>query len=138
RSELVAAHDLGADVPREIAGEVVVEPARASGVGAVHPARGGAGPGKEIRGAGGPERLLQALAFTRAEPVPRHVEALHAQQLRHFSSILREGLRTWATMIPVLWLSGPPGVGKTAVAWEIYRRLARAGADPAYVDVDQL
>ena len=41
-------------------------------------------------------------------------------------------------MIPVLWLSGPPGVGKTAVAWEIYRRLQHAGADPAYVDVDQL
>jgi adenylylsulfate kinase-like enzyme len=41
-------------------------------------------------------------------------------------------------MIPVLWLCGPPGVGKTAVAWEIYRRLQRAGADPAYVDVDQL
>jgi len=41
-------------------------------------------------------------------------------------------------MIPVLWLSGPPGVGKTAVAWEIYQRLQRAGADPAYVDVDQL
>jgi adenylylsulfate kinase-like enzyme len=41
-------------------------------------------------------------------------------------------------MIPVLWLSGPPGVGKTAVAWEIYRRLQRDGADPAYVDVDQL
>jgi adenylylsulfate kinase-like enzyme len=41
-------------------------------------------------------------------------------------------------MIPVLWLAGPPGVGKTAVAWEVYRRLQRAGADPAYVDVDQL
>ena len=38
----------------------------------------------------------------------------------------------------MLWLSGPPGVGKTAVAWEIYRRLERAGASPAYVDVDQL
>src|ERR1700730_2699533 len=41
-------------------------------------------------------------------------------------------------MIPVLWLSGPTGVGKTAVALEIYRRLQSAGADPAYVDVDQL
>jgi adenylylsulfate kinase-like enzyme len=45
---------------------------------------------------------------------------------------------TVGVSIPVLWLSGPPGVGKTAVAWEIYRRLQRAGADPAYVDVDQL
>jgi adenylylsulfate kinase-like enzyme len=41
-------------------------------------------------------------------------------------------------MIPILWLSGPPGVGTTAVAWEIYRRLQRDDADPAYVDVDQL
>ena len=41
-------------------------------------------------------------------------------------------------MIPVLWVCGPPGVGKTVVAWEIYARLTRAGAAPAYVDVDQL
>ena len=41
-------------------------------------------------------------------------------------------------MIPLLWLTGPPGVGKTAVAWEIYQRLVREGAEPAYVDVDQL
>jgi adenylylsulfate kinase-like enzyme len=40
--------------------------------------------------------------------------------------------------IPVLWVSGPPGVGKTAVAWRIYERLAGADAAPAYVDVDQL
>jgi adenylylsulfate kinase-like enzyme len=41
-------------------------------------------------------------------------------------------------MIPVLWVTGPPGVGKTAVAWEIYRRLRSEDADAAYVDVDQL
>jgi adenylylsulfate kinase-like enzyme len=41
-------------------------------------------------------------------------------------------------VIPVLWLCGPPGVGKTTVAWEIYERLGRAGSAPAYVDVDQL
>jgi adenylylsulfate kinase-like enzyme len=41
-------------------------------------------------------------------------------------------------MIPVLWLTGPPGVGKTAVAGEIYQRLQRAGDDVAYLDVDQL
>jgi adenylylsulfate kinase-like enzyme len=42
------------------------------------------------------------------------------------------------TRIPVVWLCGPPGVGKTAVAWDIYQRLLRAERAPAYVDVDQL
>jgi adenylylsulfate kinase-like enzyme len=41
-------------------------------------------------------------------------------------------------VIPVLWLCGPPGVGKTTVAWEIYERVGRAGSAPAFVDVDQL
>lgn len=40
--------------------------------------------------------------------------------------------------VPVLWLCGPSGVGKTTVAWEIYTRLARAGTDVGYVDIDQL
>ncbi|QPP08432.1 AAA family ATPase [Streptomyces bathyalis] len=40
--------------------------------------------------------------------------------------------------IPVLWLCGPPGVGKTAVGWELYSRCARAGTGTAYVDIDQL
>lgn len=39
---------------------------------------------------------------------------------------------------PALWLFGPPGVGKTAVAWEIYQRLGRDGLACAYVDIDQL
>lgn len=43
-----------------------------------------------------------------------------------------------STMVPVLWLCGPPGVGKTAVAWEVYTRLVRARRAPAYVDVDQV
>jgi len=41
-------------------------------------------------------------------------------------------------MVPVLWLCGPPGVGKTAVGWEVYTRLVRARRAPAYVDVDQV
>ncbi|MBV9950520.1 MAG: AAA family ATPase [Acidimicrobiia bacterium] len=41
-------------------------------------------------------------------------------------------------MIPVLWVTGPPGVGKTSVAWDLAERLHGMGADPAYVDVDQL
>ena len=39
---------------------------------------------------------------------------------------------------PLLWLCGPPGVGKTAVAWNIYARLAGDGVPAAYVDIDQL
>src|SRR4051794_16364661 len=45
RPELVAAHDLGADVPREVAREVVVQPSGSTGLGSVRPACGGEGPG---------------------------------------------------------------------------------------------
>lgn len=40
--------------------------------------------------------------------------------------------------LALLWLCGPSGVGKTTVAWELYRRLAAEGAPVGYVDVDQI
>jgi shikimate kinase len=40
--------------------------------------------------------------------------------------------------LPVLWLYGPPGVGKTTVTWELFRRLADEGRPVGYVDIDQL
>ncbi|MEV6107967.1 AAA family ATPase [Streptomyces sp. NPDC051940] len=43
-----------------------------------------------------------------------------------------------ATAFPVLWLCGPPGVGKTTVAWELYSQLGREGVASGFVDVDQL
>jgi adenylylsulfate kinase-like enzyme len=40
--------------------------------------------------------------------------------------------------IPVLWLFGPPGVGKSTVGWEIYRQLSAGDQGCAFVDIDQL
>ena len=34
-------------------------------------------------------------------------------------------------LIPVLWLCGPPGVGKTTVGWEIFTQLTQAGMEAA-------
>ncbi|WP_274918578.1 AAA family ATPase [Streptomyces sp. WZ-12] len=42
-------------------------------------------------------------------------------------------------VLPVLWICGPPGVGKTTVAWEMYSRATRGGRGAVgYVDIDQL
>ena len=38
------------------------------------------------------------------------------------------------TLVPLLWLCGPSGVGKSTVGWEIYSRLTNA----AFIDADQL
>src|SRR3712207_273752 len=78
-TELVAAHDLGADVAGEVPGEVVVEPAAAAGIGAVGPARRGAGPGEQVPGVGVAERSLQALVLTRSESVTRDGEVLDSR-----------------------------------------------------------
>ena len=41
-------------------------------------------------------------------------------------------------LIPVLWLCGPPGIGKSTVGWEIFTQLTQAGIETGYVDIDQL
>lgn len=38
----------------------------------------------------------------------------------------------------MLWLCGPPGVGKSTVGWRMFGQLTEAGVRAAYVDVDQL
>ena len=40
--------------------------------------------------------------------------------------------------IPLLWLCGPSGVGKTTVGWQLFSRLTRSGIRIGYLDIDQL
>lgn len=40
--------------------------------------------------------------------------------------------------VPLLILSGPPGVGKTTVSWEIFDQLIAEGFAPALADLDLL
>ena len=40
--------------------------------------------------------------------------------------------------MPVLWIWGAPGVGKTTVGWEIWTELSATGITAGYVDIDQL
>ncbi|MCF0083199.1 hypothetical protein LZ269_38610 [Streptomyces lomondensis] len=40
--------------------------------------------------------------------------------------------------LPVLWLCGATGVGKSTVGFEVYRRVLGAGVTAAYLDLDQL
>jgi adenylylsulfate kinase-like enzyme len=49
-----------------------------------------------------------------------------------------EGRMATDGAIPVLWLCGPRGVGKTAVGWAVYTTLRTAGIAVGFVDIDQL
>ena len=40
--------------------------------------------------------------------------------------------------VPVLWLCGPAGVGKSTVSWQLFTELTRAGEHVAFADTDQL
>lgn len=40
--------------------------------------------------------------------------------------------------MPLLWLCGPSGVGKSTVGWEIFTQVDRAGISTGYLDADQL
>ena len=82
-AELVAPHDLCADVVAEIPREVVVEAASAARLGAVGPACCRAAPREHRAGVDVPERALEALVHPRTEPVTRHIEILDFEQLDH-------------------------------------------------------
>lgn len=39
--------------------------------------------------------------------------------------------------VPVLWITGPAGVGKSTASWQIFTEMAQAGARVAFADADQ-
>jgi broad-specificity NMP kinase len=41
-------------------------------------------------------------------------------------------------LVPVLWICGPPGVGKSTVSWQLFCELSQAGVNVAFADTDQL
>jgi adenylylsulfate kinase-like enzyme len=43
-----------------------------------------------------------------------------------------------ATMVPVLWITGPMGVGKSTVSWQLFTELTGSGTRTAFADADQL
>jgi hypothetical protein len=47
-------------------------------------------------------------------------------------------LAPMADALPVLWICGPGGVGKTTAGWAYYARLAAAGVRAGFVDIDHL
>jgi molybdopterin-guanine dinucleotide biosynthesis protein len=40
--------------------------------------------------------------------------------------------------VPVLWITGPAGVGKSTVSWQLFTELAASGMRAAFADADQL
>jgi len=40
--------------------------------------------------------------------------------------------------VPVLWITGPMGVGKSTVSWQLFTELASSGTRTAFTDADQL
>jgi broad-specificity NMP kinase len=40
--------------------------------------------------------------------------------------------------VPVLWLCGPAGVGKSTVSWQLFNELSQTAANIAFADADQL
>ncbi|MEU7745637.1 adenylyl-sulfate kinase [Nonomuraea sp. NPDC049158] len=41
-------------------------------------------------------------------------------------------------LVPLLWLCGPSGVGKSSLGWEVFAQLSRDGVRAAFVDADQI
>jgi hypothetical protein len=43
-----------------------------------------------------------------------------------------------SSSLPVLWICGAPGAGKSVTAWSLFEQVAGEGVAVAYLDIDQL
>ncbi|MEO6086717.1 MAG: hypothetical protein ABIQ18_26745 [Umezawaea sp.] len=76
--------------------------------------------------------IAEVVARVRAADWPGRVSP------REVSALPPADDATTTGAVPVLWLCGPPAVGKSAVGFEIYSRLLDAGVPTAYVDLAQI
>ena len=72
--ELVAPHDLGADVAVEVAGGTIVEAAGAAGIGSIRKTGGRQRPAEEVTRVNVPEGAFEALALSGAKAVQRYAK----------------------------------------------------------------
>ena len=43
-----------------------------------------------------------------------------------------------SSLLPVLWICGAPGAGKSVTAWRLFESMATDGGTFAYLDIDQI
>ena len=68
--------------------------------------------------------------------IGREENAPHANCLRHHNRVMESPLSR--DLVPLLWICGTSGVGKSTVGWELFRDGVAEGVATAYVDIDQL
>src|SRR5487761_1979153 len=84
RTKLIAPHDLGTDVPGEVASAEVVKSVRSTRIDTIDPMRGRSRPREEISRIRPTEWMLETLPTARAVAIARHREVVDTDNLGHW------------------------------------------------------